>query len=93
MNVRTFIDRPLLSIVISVIIVSLGVIVMLTLPIEKYPDIAPPTINVWASYPGASAEAVQKSVVAPLEEAINGVDNYCCPLKVEKRQNMCPQCR
>ena len=75
MNVKTFIDRPLLSIVISVIIVALGAIAMLTLPIEKYPDIAPPTINVWASYPGASAEAVQKSVVAPLEEAINGVDN------------------
>ena len=75
MNVKTFIDRPLLSIVISVIIIALGVIAMLTLPIEKYPDIAPPTINVWASYPGASAEAVQKSVVAPLEEAINGVDN------------------
>ena len=75
MNVKTFIDRPLLSIVISVIIVALGAIAMPTLPIEKYPDIAPPTINVWASYPGASAEAVQKSVVAPLEEAINGVDN------------------
>lgn len=75
MNVKTFIDRPLLSIVISVIIVSLGLIAIFTLPIEKYPDIAPPTINVWASYPGASAETVQKSVVAPLEEAINGVDN------------------
>lgn len=75
MNVKTFIDRPLLSIVISVIIVSLGLIAIFTLPIEKYPDIAPPTINVWASYPGASAEAVQKSVIAPLEESINGVEN------------------
>lgn len=75
MNVKTFIDRPLLSIVISVMIVSLGLIAITTLPIEKYPDIAPPTINVWASYPGASAEAVQKSVIAPLEEAINGVEN------------------
>lgn len=73
-NIKTFIDRPLLSIVISVLIVSLGMIAMLTLPIEKYPDIAPPTINVWASYPGASAEAVQKSVIAPLEESINGVE-------------------
>lgn len=75
MNVKKFIDRPLLSIVISVIIVSVGVISLLTLPIEKFPDIAPPTINVWAMYPGASSEAVQKAVVAPLEEAINGVEN------------------
>lgn len=75
MSIRTFIDRPLLSMVISVIIVVLGAISLVSLPIEKYPDIAPPTINVWASYPGASAEAVQKSVVAPLEEAINGVEN------------------
>ena len=75
MKIKTFIDRPLLSIVISVIIVSLGVISLGRLPIEKYPDIAPPTVYLWASYPGASAEAVQKSVVAPLEQAINGVDN------------------
>ena len=53
----------------------MGIISLLTLPIEKYPDIAPPTVNVWASYPGASADAVRKAVVAPLEEAINGVDN------------------
>jgi len=74
MNVRTFIERPLFSMVISVVIVSLGVISLVNLPIEKYPDIAPPSIYVWASYPGASAEAVQKAVVAPLEEAINGVE-------------------
>ena len=74
MTVKTFIDRPLLSIVISVFIVALGVIALTSLPVEKYPDIAPPTINVWASYPGASAETVQKSVVTPLEEAINGVE-------------------
>lgn len=75
MKITTFIDRPLLSVVISVIIVAVGLISLFTLPIEKYPDIAPPTINVWASYPGASAEAVQRAVVTPLEEAINGVDN------------------
>lgn len=75
MKIKTFIDRPLLSIVISVMIVSLGLISLSRLPIEKYPDVAPPTIYVWASYPGASAEAVQKSVLAPLEQAINGVDN------------------
>ena len=75
MNIRIFIDRPLLSGVISVFIVIVGVISLLTLPVEKYPDIAPPTIYVTATYPGASAEALQKSVVAPLEEAINGVEN------------------
>ena len=75
MKIKTFIDRPLLSIVVSVMIVALGVIALTRLPIEKYPDIAPPTVNVWTSYPGASAEAVQKSVLAPLEQAINGVDN------------------
>ncbi|MCR4965636.1 MAG: efflux RND transporter permease subunit [Bacteroidales bacterium] len=74
MTVKTFIDRPLFSIVISVFIVALGIIALTTLPVEKYPDIAPPAINVWASYPGASAETVQKSVVTPLEEAINGVE-------------------
>ena len=73
-NTQTFIHRPLLSIVISVIIVLLGVISLLSLPMERYPDIAPPAIYVWASYPGASAETVQKSVVMPLEEALNGVD-------------------
>lgn len=74
MNIKTFIQRPLLSMVISVIIVLLGVISLLSLPVERYPDIAPPAIYVWASYPGASAETVQKSVVMPLEEAINGVE-------------------
>ena len=74
MKVKTFIDRPLLSMVISVIIVALGMIALTSLPVERYPDIAPPAINVWASYPGASAETVLKSVVTPLEEAINGVD-------------------
>lgn len=75
MNVKTFIDRPVLSIVISVFIVLLGIISLLNLPIEKYPDIAPPTVVVMAQYPGASADAIQKSVVVPLEEAINGVEN------------------
>lgn len=74
MNINTFIHRPLFSMVISVIIVLLGVISLLSLPVERYPDIAPPAIYVWASYPGASAETVQKSVVMPLEEAINGVE-------------------
>ncbi|MCM1034440.1 MAG: efflux RND transporter permease subunit [Paludibacter sp.] len=75
MNVKTFIDRPVLSAVISIFIVIVGLIMLFNLPIEKYPDIAPPTIVVSASYPGANADAIQKSVVAPLEESINGVEN------------------
>jgi len=72
---RRFIERPILSSVISIIIVILGVLGLISLPIEQYPDIAPPTIRVSASYTGASAETVLKSVVIPLEEQINGVEN------------------
>ena len=75
MNLRFFIDRPVFSGVISVVIVLMGVIAMQALPVEQYPDIAPPTINVWATYPGANAETVQKAVIVPLEEAINGVED------------------
>lgn len=75
MNVKVFIDRPVLSIVLSVFVVIFGIIGLTSLPIETYPDIAPPTITVSANYPGANAETIMKSVVAPLEESINGVDN------------------
>ena len=75
MNLRHFIDRPVLSIVISIVIVLMGVVAIFTLPVEQYPDIAPPTIQVFSNYPGANAETVQKSVIVPLEEAINGVEN------------------
>lgn len=75
MNLRFFIDRPVFSGVISVVIVLMGAIAIFSLPVEQYPDIAPPTINVWATYPGANAETVQKAVIAPLEEAINGVED------------------
>ncbi len=75
MNLRTFIERPVLSAVISISIIVLGIIGLFTLPIEQYPDIAPPTIMVNTSYFGASAETLQKSVIGPLEEAINGVEN------------------
>lgn len=75
MNVKTFIDRPILAGVISVAILLLGVISLVQLPVEQFPEIAPPTISVSANYAGASAETVQKSVVIPLEEAINGVEN------------------
>ncbi len=75
MNLRTFIERPILSAVISISIVVVGIIGLFTLPVEQYPDIAPPTIMVSTTYYGASAETLQKSVIAPLEEAINGVEN------------------
>ena len=75
MNLKTFIDRPILSLVISVFIVMVGMIGLAVLPIEQYPDIAPPTIRVSTTYSGANAAAVQNSVIVPLEEAINGVEN------------------
>ena len=75
MTPKTFIDRPILSGVISVFIVVLGVIGLLNLPIEQFPEIAPPTVSVRANYTGANAETVQKSVIIPLEESLNGVEN------------------
>lgn len=75
MKDNPFIVRPVLAICISIGIVFLGLLGLTALSIEKFPDIAPPTIRVSASYMGASAEAVQKAVVIPLEEAINGVEN------------------
>ena len=75
MNVKTFIDRPILAGVISVIILLLGFIGLTQLPVEQFPEIAPPTVSVSAAYAGANAETVQKSVLVPLEEAINGVED------------------
>ena len=75
MTLRHFIERPVLASVISIIIVIAGIIGLVTLPVEQYPNIAPPTVMVHASYPGASAETVQKSVTIPLEQAVNGVEN------------------
>ena len=75
MKLKTFIDRPILSCAISVLILILGIIGLSNLPMEQYPDIAPPTIMVSTTYIGANAETVLKSVIAPLEEAINGVEN------------------
>lgn len=75
MKLKIFIERPVLSIVISVAIVLVGCISLFTLPVEQFPSIAPPTVEVTTSYPGANAETVQKSVIIPLEEAINGVEN------------------
>lgn len=75
MKIRTFIDRPILAGVISVFITLIGVICLVQLSVEQFPEIAPPTVSVSATYSGANAETVQKSVVVPLEEAINGVEN------------------
>lgn len=75
MNVQKFIDRPILSVVISVTLLLVGFIGLFSLPVEQYPDIAPPTVMVKASYTGANAETIQKSVIVPLEESINGVEN------------------
>ena len=74
MTFTTFIKRPVLSTVISIFIVILGLIGLVSLPIEQYPDIAPPTVVVYTSYPGADAETVRNSVIVPLEESINGVE-------------------
>ena len=75
MKIKLFIDRPILAACISAVILMLGIIGLANLPMEQYPDIAPPTIQVSATYTGASAETVQKSVIVPLEESINGVEN------------------
>ncbi len=74
MTFTAFIKRPVLSTVISILIVILGVIGLVSLPIEQYPNIAPATVSVWTSYPGADAETVKNSVITPLEESINGVE-------------------
>lgn len=72
---KIFIERPVLSTVISIIIVILGILGLISLPVAQYPEIAPPTVQVTANYPGASADVVMKSIIIPLEEQINGVEN------------------
>ena len=71
---KTFIERPVLSTVISILITILGILGLMSLPVEQYPEIAPPTVQVTATYTGANAETVLNSVVVPLEEEINGVE-------------------
>ena len=66
-----FINRPVMAVSLSVVIVLVGCIALFTLPVQQYPDIAPPTVRVTATYTGADAEAVQQSVLVPLEESIN----------------------
>jgi len=73
--VKFFIDRPIVSIVISVILVMVGIFAMLTLPTAQFPNITPPDIQVKATYPGADALTVEQSVAAPIEQQMSGVDN------------------
>ncbi len=75
MTFTNFIKRPVLSTVISIFFVLLGTIGLISLPVEQYPNIAPPTISVYTTYQGADAQTVLNSVIAPLEESINGVEN------------------
>ena len=75
MKLDRFINRPVLSTVISILLVILGFIGLATLPITQYPDIAPPTVSVYATYTGANAQTVLNSVISPLEDQINGVEN------------------
>ena len=70
-----FIDRPIFASVLSLIILIVGAIAQFRLPVAEYPEIAPPTVNVTATYPGASAEVIAQTVATPLEQEINGVDD------------------
>src|SRR6266850_8570876 len=72
---RFFIDRPIFAAVLSVFIVIAGLAAMRTLPVAQYPEIAPPVVTVTATYPGASAQVLESTVAAPLENQINGVEN------------------
>src|SRR5688500_5851711 len=73
--IKKFIERPVLSTVVSIILLLLGALSLYTLPVTLFPDIAPPSVQVTAFYPGANAEVVARSVATPIEEAINGVEN------------------
>ena len=73
--IKSFINRPVLSTVVSIMIVILGILGIISLPISQYPDIAPVTVSISANYGGANAETVLKSVVIPIEEQVNGVEN------------------
>ena len=75
MKLDRFINRPVLSTVISIVVVILGILGLVSLPVSQYPDIAPPTIRVTATYTGANAQTILNSVIAPLEEQINGVED------------------
>ena len=75
MFARFFVDRPVFATVLSVVIVILGMVALMDLPVAQYPEVAPPTVQVFAVYPGANARVVAETVAAPLEQEINGVEN------------------
>src|SRR3990172_11403854 len=70
-----FIDRPIFASVVSLIILIVGIIAGLSMPIAEYPEIAPPTVNITATYPGASAQVISETVATPIEQEVNGVDD------------------
>ena len=72
--IKKFINRPVLSTVISIMIVVLGILGLISLPVTQYPDIAPPTVRISANYTGANAQTVMNSVIIPIEEQVNGVE-------------------
>src|SRR3989304_1463862 len=72
---RFFIERPIFASVIAIVITLAGLVASTVLPVAQYPEIAPPTITISASYPGASAETLAKTVAAPIEEQLSGVEN------------------
>ncbi|MGL4854007.1 MAG: efflux RND transporter permease subunit, partial [Lentisphaeria bacterium] len=72
---RIFIDRPRLAMVISIVISIGGLLAALSLPITQYPEVAPPTVSVTASYPGANSDVIASTVASPIEDAVNGVEN------------------
>src|SRR3954463_10941247 len=75
MLARFFVDRPIFATVISIMIVIVGLVALTKLPVAQYPEIAPPTVSVTATYPGASAKVVADTVAAPIEQEVNGVEN------------------
>src|SRR5437764_7223025 len=75
MFTRFFIDRPIFASVLSIILVLAGGVAVFTLPVAQYPEITPPTVEVWASYPGANAQVVADTVAAPIEQQVNGVED------------------
>ncbi|WP_158745321.1 efflux RND transporter permease subunit [Acidisphaera sp. L21] len=70
-----FIDHPIFASVLSIVLTVIGAIALQRLPVSEYPDIAPPTVNIVASYPGASAEVIAATVAGPIEQEVNGVDD------------------
>ena len=72
---RLFIERPRFALVIAIVLSMAGAMALTTLPVEQYPQVAPPSVRVSASYPGASAEVLAKTVASPIEQAVNGVDD------------------